>query len=53
MSSHEGQGDICVTLSGQYHKCPSFAALTLDIYDKIPQAIKLISTCPSYDNLHF
>jgi hypothetical protein len=40
-----------LSLSARYHKCPSFAALTRDICDVVPQAIKLISPRPSYDNL--
>jgi hypothetical protein len=34
-------------LSGRYHECPSFTALTCDIY----QVIKLIVLCLSYANL--
>jgi hypothetical protein len=38
-----------LSLSRRYHKCPSFAALTHDIYDIVPKAIKLISPRPSYN----
>ena len=50
--SHTARGDISLSLSGRYHKCPSFAALTRDIYDVVSQSIKLISPRPSYENLY-
>ena len=41
-----GKAVSVLLLSGQYHEYPLFAALTRDIYDVVPQAIKLISPCP-------
>ena len=35
-----------ITMMAQYFYFPSFAAFTRDIYDIVPQAIKLISPRP-------
>ena len=46
-----GKAILVLSLSGQYHEYPLFAALTRDIYDIVPQAIKLISPRPLCRNL--
>ena len=52
INSDPGEVISVLSLSGRCHKCPSFAALTRDIYDIVPLAIKLILHRPSYDNLY-
>ena len=54
LSYNWGEAISVLSLEGPYRKCPSLTALTRDIYDMVtvPQAIKLISPCPNYDNLY-